>query len=308
MKKAFTLIELLVVIGIIGILSGILITSFGGGTESARNAKCLANMRSLASACQTYGMATGFYPAAGSYELATIDESSGTQDVKDKVYECRGWISWDSRGAYESTPRKHVASSSWFTSCYNQEEDVREFALTNGVLLKYVSGNRDVFVCPCHKLACAASRQPLWSYVMNSWFRWDNSRGGKAFDEGDDSHKLRWYTGVTRSDRRLLFAEIPFTDTIAEPSKDTDTSPGTKNDCTLQYESWAGGEYLGFNHKSGKKLKFAHVVFADGHVEKISYPNRTGLNVSQARELTEWLCEGKDVEFNGETYKKSTGN
>ena len=41
MKKAFTLVELIVVVGIICILAAILIASFGGGTESARNALCL---------------------------------------------------------------------------------------------------------------------------------------------------------------------------------------------------------------------------------------------------------------------------
>ena len=44
MKKAFTIIELLVVIGIIGVLAGVLMTSFSGGTESARAAKCLTTV------------------------------------------------------------------------------------------------------------------------------------------------------------------------------------------------------------------------------------------------------------------------
>ena len=50
MKRAFSLVELIVVIGIIGVLAGVLFASFSGGTESARAAKCLSNMRNLAQA------------------------------------------------------------------------------------------------------------------------------------------------------------------------------------------------------------------------------------------------------------------
>ena len=94
MKRAFTLVELLVVIGIIGILSGVLIASFGGSSESARAALCLANMKNLANACQTYGMNTGRYPNAGSVELLEMDDSQGRNRVKAKYTERQGWISW----------------------------------------------------------------------------------------------------------------------------------------------------------------------------------------------------------------------
>lgn len=302
MKKAFTLVELLVVIGIIGVLAAILLVSFAGGTESARNARCLTNMRNLAAACQTYGMTHGRYPAAGSYERFAIDESDGIKNVKRRYSERPGWISWNSQNKYASKPQSHVASYDWFTSCYNQDVDVREYALTNGALWKYVSANRDVFVCPCHKRVCYSSRQPLWSYVMNSYFHWDKSKGSRAMDEG------YWgieYGKLSRADRRLLFAEIPFTNWVSDPSKDTDTASGTANDCTLQYAVADGGEYIGFNHKSGKKIKFAHVVFADAHTEKITMPD-SGLSMSQARELTEWLCRGRDVSYDGARYKELT--
>ena len=302
MKKAFTLIELLVVIGIIGVLAAILLVSFAGGTESARNARCLTNMRNLATACQTYGMAHERYPAAGSYERFVLDESDGIGNVKHRHSERPGWISWNSQNKYASRPTSHVASYDWFTSCYNQDVNVREYALTNGALWKYVSANREVYVCPCHKRACHSSRQPLWSYVMNSYFYWDRSRGARAMDEGYLGIE---YGQLSRADRRLLFAEIPFTNWVADPAQDTDTSSGTENDCTLQYSSADGGEYIGFNHKSGKKLKFAHVAFADAHVEKITLPD-SGFGVSKARELTEWLCKGRDVSYDGSRYKTLT--
>ena len=57
MKKAFTLIELLVVIGILAILIGVLISTIANGTEVARAARCLTNMKNLANACNSYAMA-----------------------------------------------------------------------------------------------------------------------------------------------------------------------------------------------------------------------------------------------------------
>ena len=302
MKKAFTLVELIVVVGIICILAAILIASFGGGTESARNALCLTNMRNLAAACQTYGMAHGYYPAAGSFEKIGTDESDGIRNIKLKYSEWRGWLSWNSQNAYASAPRSHVASYDWFTSCYNQDMKVREYALTNGALWKYVSANRNIFVCPCHKRMCDASRQPLWSYVMNSYFCWDMTKGSRAMDEG---YCGIGYGKLSRADRRLLFAEIPFTNWISDPPKDA--SSGTATDCTLQYAAADGGEYIGFNHKGGKKLKFAHVVFADGHVDKIVLPE-SGLDVSKARNLTEWLCNGRDISYDGTNYKELQNN
>lgn len=302
MKKAFTLVELLVVIGILGILIGVLVASMSGGTDSALAARCLTNMKNLATACQTFGMATGRYPRAGSYEQMGFDESQGIQNVKRSYYEVRGWVSWDSRDAYgkadKKGPQSHKASPGWFTSTYNQEYETREYALTNGALWKYVSGTREVFVCPLHRKKYQGRRDPVWSYVMNSYFGWDKSKGVRPMDSGYNGIE---YGTLAHADKRLLFAEIPFTDVIDTP--DEGEGPGTRNDCTLQYEAKDGGEYIGFNHGKGKRDRYAHVVFADGHTEKIICP-RQGISVSDAKELTELLCQGKDVAFNGTRYEE----
>ncbi len=269
MKKAFTLVELLVVIGIIGILSGVLIASFSGSSESARAAKCLTNLKNLASASQLYASAKTWLPQSSS--------STYLSDDGEHYYETPGWVSWLSSGMFPSQ------SEVWGTeiSTYHESETDRIYSLTNGVLWKYLSGTSSAYVCPEHVDAVAPAFRPLWSYVMNS---------------GVSGWK---YKGVTRADRRLLFAEMPFDGTV-NGNYAPSTSKSKYNDCALQH--WEG-DVIGFNHKAGKGEKCAHVVFVDGHVEKLRQP-KDGLNDTQLQELTQWLCEGKDISFDGKKYEK----
>ena len=297
MKKAFTIVELLVVIGIIALLMGVLIISFSGGMESARSAKCLSHLKHLATAVNSCAMTTGWYPLAGSIEIFAFDESGGVNNIKDIFGERRGWISWNSQGAYKSKPTSHVANSGWFTSAYEQEVEAREYCLTNGALWKYVSGNREVYVCPVHNLEMAKDRKPAWSYVMNSIFGYDYTKGSDACEGSAIG-----YGHLDRADRTLLFAELIWAQPDSSaPTPQIDASAGFKNDCTLQYDD-DSKESMGFNHRDGRDW-VAHVIFADGHVEKLRRPKK-GMSNEDMRELTKWLCEGKDVSFNGQRYEE----
>jgi len=311
-RAGFTLVELLVVIGIIGILSGILLVSLSGGTESARAARCLSNMRNLAAACQTYGAETGRYPHAGSIEWMRVDESAGISRVKSVYGEEAGWISWNSKNAYRNKPTSHQSSSAWFTSMYSDDEDAARHALTNGVLWKYVSGNSQTYVCPLHAKKMAQT-PPHWSYLMNAYFGWDTSEGSDS--EGQNFGHVA-YGHLAKADKVLLFSEVPFTD-YAGSWKPEGAGSGTDCDCVLQFDTGVStstgsvgqnsegsgkSECIGFNHKSGK-MTFANVVFADGHVEKLRLP-KSGMNDGQLRELTAWLCTGTDVSFDGKQYQK----
>lgn len=271
MKRAFTLVELLVVIGILGVLMGTLIVSVAGSTESARSAKCLSNMRSLATGCYTKAMEGGHYPLAASSETLSIDAHKLRQG-KASTYKQHqpGWISRTESG---SRP-----------SAYGENFEEQYYCITNGSIWKAVGENTEVYVCPSH--IKAGGRRPSWSYQMNGFFGGDVNWDGKHA-----SSKSMGDKGV-RPDKRLLFAEMPFGDTN-QPYDDT----------AIQYrdlKNASASEELAFNHKSGKRA-CAHVVFADCHVEKL-LATRGG--DGDLAEIMSWLCQGLDISFNGSDYEK----
>lgn len=297
MKKAFTLIELLVVIGIIAILAGVLIPSLLGGTESARAARCLTNMKNLANACSAYALSNGHYPLAGSVEKKGIDRATGGS-VTFEYTELSGWVSWDSKSASYPAPSS-LAENGWFTSTYNTDRDTRLYALQHGAIWRGVAANEAVFVCPVHAKLMRKNK-PIWSYVMNEEFGYADDltkpKGSKYSGRG---------YGIKRADRTLLFSELQFL-AVNGRTPSVNAGAGYENDCTLQYKKH--GEVIGVNHTFGKKSLYAHLAFADGHVEKLVIPASLSGGGWQLdcdlKDLTELLCEGKDFELSGSTYKE----
>lgn len=304
--SGFTLIELMVVVAIIGILAGVLFATFGSATDSARAVQCLSNLKSLAQGANTYAMRTSYYPIAGSVEVRDLAGGAG----KFSFSPLPGWISWYDEGVYEDNEGNHIATShkSIQPHPYNglgegeANEEKNTYVLTNGTLWASTSKNRKLYVCPEHIRLCHDNKvsQPIFSYVMNSKFGYDYSQG--------DGSVGYWHYGIkygtlSRADRVLMFAELPY----INPEDGTFQEPDDiwQRDCTLQYKAHVGSkdykmkqwkgtpESIGFTHRVGKRGWCAHVAFADGHVEKITYsPN--GLSLDQ---VTALLCEGIDVAF-----------
>ncbi len=305
---AFTLIELLVVIGIIGILAGVMAVAFGGATESAHAAQCLSNMKSLAQAANATAMRGNWYPSAGAFEYVEI------VGRKTGYFESKGWINWLSN---RGDPYRKQSGEGYATSHQSVEicpfygtgtEDDATFAITNGAIWTATGKNRSIYTCPTHVRYRQDQKMtaPNWSYVMNAKFGYDYSQGARAVGGG-----IR-YGSLSRADRTLMFAELPMwtiEGNVTSPVADGD---GYAADCTLQYKatvssgtygsSWGGTpEAIGFNHRVGKRNFVGHVAYADGHVAKITYVENGGLD---AKQLTALLCEGKDVAFDGQTYKE----
>lgn len=325
-RSGFTIIELLVVVAIIGILAGVLLASFSGGTEAARAAKCLSNMRNLAQGAISYASKNsyGHYPYAGSH--AAIGMSQDGVEYKEHV----GWISWLSKNdEYHTRSRSDVKVKS-FQKCSNisacgTDRDVEDstFAITNGTLWKCVGQNRETYVCPVHAIQAKKHGVNAWfSYAMSAHFGYD-------WTKGSDAAVSTGHGGVSmhssRLDRTLLFAELPFaipnaSDSANEVSDDVAYSTANDTelvDCTLQYKAnvngknyygmgknWGGtAEAIHFNHRSGKRY-CAHVAFADGHVEKLLLPKGSG--GLDSVKLTALLCGGVDVSFDGSSYELIT--
>ena len=286
MKRAFTLVELIVVIGIIVILMGILIPALSGSSESAKAAKCLANMHSLAMGVQARAMESSRYPFAGSIaKYKSTRHSAGTTAV-------HGWIGWSTDDASGS-----------YISPYSTEKDARFYSLTNGAIWRAVGRNRDVYVCPTHRdqarkhLGGKDKYGPCWSYVMNAWFGWASQN--TPFSSNHNGH---YYENVALKSKILLFAELPFID-CGDGAQQAryDSGASKENDPVLQYDKCSGGgsEAIGFNHKQGKREVFAHVCFADGHTEKYRFPR--GGNAANLKELTRWLCYPFNKNGSGDT-------
>ena len=296
---------------------GILLGTVTSGTESARAAKCLSNMRSLAQAAISVAnrnAAYPNYPAAGSY--ATIElNTSGKPICREYV----GWISWlstsDPYGTHTSSNQKPESFVNVnVASAFEEDDEKALFAVTNGTLWKAMGGNLDSYRCPSHAILATRRNAKLrWSYVMNAYFGYDNTQGSDVCAPGRCGP-----ADLVRKDRILLFAELPFAisgahDSANQVDENAAYSSAENNamtDCTLQYKAtyngksyntdWGGAaEAIAFNHKSGKRY-CAHVVFADGHAEKLLLPKDGGALNSVT--LTALLCEGVDVAFDGSSY------
>ena len=309
----FTLIELLVVIAIIGILSTVLTVSFTRATESARASRCKAKLRSLAQASFTYANENTYHflPVASSYDYAG-QEKEGKRYIT--VYrESQGWVAWTGRANghhYNKSPGQGASVATAFSRSKGYSfTDPAYMSISNGVLWQYVGGDVDIYCCDTFKKAAEAkNRYALRSYVMNPYFGCD--RGSHQARQPYRHVKLDNVSKHGDAGKLLLFAEMPCykvnerhtTDNISIDDSTAgadriiqaairDTDSEKKSDW---YWSEATSEYIGFNHRVGKR-NAAHVVFADGHVDVLAEPTRA--SASDLKELTEALCNGYEVEL-----------
>lgn len=289
MKKGFTLVELMIVIGIIGVLMGVILGVTSRSGDSAQAAKCMTNMKNLAMAVQSAATEANYYPVAGSVVRMQQSKKKGQSNTQATYSEQTGWISWNSRGVFDDEGKTTSRPSPNEISMYEKDDMTALYALTNGCLWKYTNGNRAGYTCPMHLKKKPGAR---WSYLMNARFGWNAT--------SDHAYSSTWRFikyGALAADRTLLFAEVPFDGPHSWMPENG--ASGTDGDAVLQYDGCDktarvakgganGQEHIGANHKQGRDW-FAHVAFADGHVEKI----RALKDGEELKKLTTFLCEGR---------------
>lgn len=292
MKRAFTIVELLVVVAILSILLGVLLPTLGGASESARAAKCLANLHNLA-------VTWDGGPAADTEIFRGNFFENDDGDTLGLYLAQPGWVAGNTIGLYSwingefgrlvEEQTKIDPISMWETN-----EELARYTITNGWYYTRTQADADAYVCPEHQKLRRGAQCPLWSYFMNVRMNAVSLMTGRK-------------ASLTNADLLLLFAEIPFRGPgewfPAEKGSETET------DGVLQYEGYEDEELeddkgvvenIGGNHKSGKQW-YAHVAFADGHVEKLRVD---GLSAGALRDLTKWLCTGTAVGRRGNVYEE----
>ncbi len=290
------MLEMLVVIGIIGILMGVVLTQFGGSTESAKAAKCATNMHNLVMAAHACALEQqdGYFPAASAFSYSYADHKTVSLKYNHRI----GWI------AGSETRRNGCDSPVGFQAIpFNADKDSILKALQNGALWKSMGSNRTAYQCPIHAEAArkANGAPPGWSYAMNREFGYDKpgSDDKKWWGQSKNSISIG---GKTRSpDKVLMFAELQGANINMRGYDPIQASSYLKGgaplaDGRLDYDS----ENIGFNHQASTKGYSGNVAFADGHVDRLLYP-RSGSGIS-VRKLTEALCRGHEVSFSKGGY------
>ena len=309
-KSAFTILELLVVIGIIGILMGVIISQFGGATESAKAARCETNMKNLVNAAHACAVEDpdGNFPPASSFSYRQVDTSS----AKLVYHNYRiGWIAGSERR--EGPSNNYVTKNrvAFRPIPFNADYDTQLQALKGGVynyhtkrtgsMWKAMGANRTAYQCPVHSEAALKinHQRPGWSYVMNKEFGNDDDE--HRFWQNIDSITIAENKNSARTARNaskvLMFAELQAVK-INDAGRVDKNNPydesrikagGEMADAVLDYEK----ESIGFNHQIGNQRIAGHVAFADGHVARLTYAT-TGLSMMK---LTEALCKGHEVSY-----------
>lgn len=139
-RKGFTLIELLIVISIIGILASIVLVGLGSFRARGRDARRIADLRSVQNALEIYFTRNNTYPAAGNWaSVATALATVGVQTTPNDPLNAAPYVY-----AYGPNP---VGCGAAAAPCLNYALAARLEDITNQVLANDVDGTVYTLAC-----------------------------------------------------------------------------------------------------------------------------------------------------------------
>ncbi|MBN1515683.1 prepilin-type N-terminal cleavage/methylation domain-containing protein [Candidatus Sumerlaeota bacterium] len=174
----FTLIELLIVVLIIAILAAIAVPNFLEFQTRAKVSRCMADMRSLATAIEAYAADDGYYPlyghirGSGEVQYPATDNISGTTDQMSFV----GYCLTTPIGYISVFPMDPFANN--FTVTGAMADDEGQFHITK---LEYI--NLDQHVNNFHTMGVWPAFAP---YLIPAWGNWRMVGAGPDGDRGAD--------------------------------------------------------------------------------------------------------------------------
>jgi prepilin-type N-terminal cleavage/methylation domain-containing protein/prepilin-type processing-associated H-X9-DG protein len=296
----FTLVELLVVIGIIAVLIGVLLPALNRARESARQVKCLSNLRQLAMAVNMFATENkGLMPGRGGNGILKLSGTTFSGATGNEIKSPADWIAW----------QRKVDPVSGGSNTGAADQNISMGALARYMGARYIDHNpdnsagnypaannanrtlEDVFRCPSDVLERRpknsadnnGGRGPyrysysMNAYVMNPLFKGpgNNPNTGQPWKDGD-----RWgftFTGKISSIKRqsevllgVCEDELTIDDGVFSPNA-ANWNDQAINAVSSRHESRskkAKGNVFGTTDVNEDAR--GNVVFCDGHGEFMS--------------------------------------